>query len=235
MILLLLINITASTGLYNQANAAYESGDYYQAIELYQEAGQFMNNSKIFYNLGNAYFKTGQFGRAIKNYRLAYFLSPRDPDIMHNLLYARAYRVDKVNPGINPIVHIFNRIFRSISLYEAQILSAILFSLIALLIAGYIVFRQRLYLYICAFFAVLILICLISWGIWSSEKNRQPAVVIAGEASALSGPAEDYREIVKVHDGSEASIRDERNGYYLIQLPGGIGGWIKKDAAEEIF
>ena len=233
--ILIFFSIIASSDLYNHANAEYESGNYYQAIDLYEKAGQETKNANIYYNLGNAYFKTRQTGMAIKNYRLAYFLAPRDPDVKHNLLYARTFRVDKIHVSVNPIAIMIDRIFRSISLYQAQVLSAVIIILIAIFIAGYIVFRRRSFLYITFGLALLALFCFMTWASWSSEKNRQPAVVIVPEASTLSGPAEDYREIVKVHDGMEANIRDERSGYYLIQLPGGIGGWIRKDAVIRIF
>jgi len=52
---------------------------------------------------------------------------------------------------------------------------------------------------------------------------------------AYSCPGEDYKEILEIHDGAELKIREERNGYYLIQLPGGIGGWVKTEGVEKVF
>ncbi len=234
MILLILI-ISVATDFYNQANSEYESGNYFQAIELYKQALQNAKHANIYYNLGNAYFKTGQNGLAIKNYRLANFLKPRDPDIKHNLLYARTFRPDKVNIINNPLASLAERIFHYLSLFEAQTLSAIIIIISAFLIAAYVITRRRLFIYVTAGLALLVTLCFLSWAIWASDMHRQPAVITAAEISVLSGPADDYREIIKLHDGAEAYIRDERSGYYLIQLPGGIGGWTKKDAVEKIF
>jgi hypothetical protein len=140
-----------------------------------------------------------------------------------------------LNITVNPILFIIDRGFRAVSLYEAQLLSAIIIFVIALLISAYIIFRFRLLIYVNVILGLSAVFCIITWGVWSSEMNRRPAIIIVPEISALSGPADEYREIVKVHDGTEANIRDERNGYYLIQLPGGIGGWIKKEAVLKIF
>jgi uncharacterized protein YgiM (DUF1202 family) len=59
-------------------------------------------------------------------------------------------------------------------------------------------------------------------------------VVIAPEVSAMSGPAEDYKKIIVLHDGVEVKVRERRGDYFLIQLPRGIGGWLPVDAVEEI-
>ncbi len=233
--ILLLLGLANSTELYNQANAEYHAGDYYRAIDRYEEALQDLKNAHIYYNLGNAYFKTGQSGMAIRNYRRAYFLAPRDPDIKHNLLYARAFRVDKIHISANPITNAVSLIVHSISLYEAQLLSTALIIIISLFVAGYIVFRRRAFMYVVAPLVLVTLFCFLSWGVWATEIRNRPVVVIALEATALSGPGEDYREIIKVHDGVEANLKEARNGYCLIQLPGGIGGWVKKDAIVEIF
>jgi uncharacterized protein YgiM (DUF1202 family) len=51
----------------------------------------------------------------------------------------------------------------------------------------------------------------------------------------MSGPGEEYKHILTLHDGAEVRIREERQNYVLIQLPGGLGGWIEKESLEEIF
>jgi len=60
-------------------------------------------------------------------------------------------------------------------------------------------------------------------------------VVVVPEVSAQSGPGQEYKEIILVHDGTEGLIKEQRGDYILIQLPGGVGGWVKKDAVEPVF
>jgi tetratricopeptide (TPR) repeat protein len=93
---LLLVSLSQSaTELYNKGNASYTQSDFHEAIGSYEEALHHITSAPVYYNLGNAYFKSGRIGKAIINYRRARFLAPRDPDINHNLDFARNYRVDK--------------------------------------------------------------------------------------------------------------------------------------------
>lgn len=55
------------------------------------------------------------------------------------------------------------------------------------------------------------------------------------EVKSTSGPGDEYKEILEIHDGTEAKIIEERSGYYLIQLPGGIGGRVKSESIEKVF
>ncbi len=234
--ILLIYQFTATpTELYNQANAHYESGDYQKAIELYGEAAMQTSSARLFYNLGNAYYKIGKIGKAIINYRKAQFLTPRDKDINHNLEFARNYRVDKTQLEKSPITILLSNIFHSFSMYEAQILCTILFIVSSILISLYILYRRSIFVYTTIIGAVLYLFFFVNLQVWTSEKASRHAVITAPEVSALSGPGEDYKEILVIHNGSEVKVREIRGDYALIQLPGGIGGWIKQDGLEEIF
>ncbi len=71
--------------LFSQANAAYESGDFSKAVELYEKSADTSPSSTVYYNLGNAHFKKGERGRALLNYRRASRFSPRDKDVLWNI------------------------------------------------------------------------------------------------------------------------------------------------------
>jgi tetratricopeptide (TPR) repeat protein len=221
--------------LYNLGNKYFEQGKYSEAIAAYERASQDLSNAKIFYNLGNAYFKKGMHGKAILNYRRARFISPRDGDISHNLDFVRSYRVDKISPSSSPIVRILANLFQYFSLFEAQILATLLFIISALLLSLYIVFRRKNLLYTAMAGMLFCLFFFVGWQIWAAERNGQQAVVVAPEVNAMSGPGDDYKEIIVLHDGAEIRVREKRGDYLLIQLPGGIGGWIPQDAVEYIF
>ncbi len=223
------------TELYNDGNRYYEAGNYYEAIEAYEDARKQISNAHLLYNLGNSYFKTSKIGKAILNYRRALFLAPRDTDIKYNLTFARNYRVDKIQATQGPIANILSKIFHYFSLYEAQILCTILFLLSAVAVSFYVIRRSNIFGYIAITGAAFCIIFFINWQIWIHELTSHQAVITASEVKALSGPGEDYKEILVIHDGSEVMIREVRSDYTLIQLPGGVGGWIKKDALEEIY
>ncbi len=213
---------------YNQGNSYYENGNYPAAITEYQNALISAPSSYIYYNLGNAYFKNGQIGQAIINYRRARFLDPRDPDINNNLVFARNYRIDKVlaNPG--PIISLIDRLLHYVSSTEAFWLCLVSFGSLSLLFSFFILNRRRGFLYASSIPGLLFLILLLSLITWQNEKRSSPAVVTAPEVSALSGPGEEFKQILLLHDGTEVLIKEQRNDYLLVQTPGGAGGWISR-------
>ncbi len=88
---------------WEKANAFYTTGEYQQAIPLYE---QIINNgyesAKLYYNLGNAYYKTGNINNAILNYERAKLLAPQDKDIDFNLQIANQFTVTNIEPLPQP-------------------------------------------------------------------------------------------------------------------------------------
>jgi uncharacterized protein YgiM (DUF1202 family) len=65
-------------------------------------------------------------------------------------------------------------------------------------------------------------------------RNRREGVVTVKEVIARRGAGEIYESSFQepLHDGTEFKLLDEREGWYLIQLPGGDTGWIPVSSAE---
>ena len=224
-----------STESYRRGNAYYEQGKYSEAIVAYEQASKEINNGGVYYNLGNSYFKRGMLGKAILNYRMANFLSPRDSDIAYNLTFARNYRVDKISSAQSPFMNLLSEVLHSVSLFEAQLLTTILFMVSVFFLSVLVVYRRKAAVYMLAASIFICLFFFISWLSWRAEIEGSHAVVVAPEVSATSGPGAEYKEILLVHDGAEVSVRETRGGYALFQLPGGVGGWVPTDALEYIF
>ena len=62
------------------AAAAYKSGDYQRAMELFKD----LNNEEGYYNQGNALAHLGQYEQAIKAYDKALALNPNNQDAVYN-------------------------------------------------------------------------------------------------------------------------------------------------------
>jgi tetratricopeptide (TPR) repeat protein len=221
--------------LYTEGNRSYEAGDFLQAIEGFEEAARSAPNANVYYNLANSYFQVKKIGRAVVNYRRARFLNPRDRDVQHNLVFARNYRVDKIGSVSGPFAEFLSDAFHYFSLAEASILTTLFFLISSCLISLFIIYRNRLLLYGLIVSAVMCGYFVVTWQVWGNEVRSVPAVVVVPEAVALSGPGDDYKEILTLHDGTELTIRESRGEYVLIQIPGGIGGWVKEEMLAPVF
>jgi tetratricopeptide (TPR) repeat protein len=234
-LILLTVMALAPAGPYNQGNQLYARKDYAGAARAYQQALQAGPSADVCYNLGNALFKSGRIGPAIVQYRRAYYLHPRDADIGRNLSFARSYRVDKVLTVPGPMARAVDGTFHLLSRTEAALLAAVLFLLAALSLSAWVVRRRTVFMLGTAVFATLSLFCLVTQWVWAGEVGAQPAVVVAPEVNALSGPGEEFKQILLLHDGTEVRIRERRGGHLLVQLPGGSGGWIRAEAVERVY
>ena len=223
------------TDLYKKGNAYYEQGKYAEAIAAYELVSTKLSNAQVFFNLGNSYFKQGMLGNAVLNFRRAHFLSPRDGDIKYNLEFVRNYRVDKISAARNPVVELLSGIFHYTSLYESQILTAAFFMITIFSLSLLIVYRRNILFYFAVISGIICLFIFIGWQVWGAELAANNAVIIAPEVSAVSGPGVDYKEIIILHDGAEIKVRETRGDYCLIQLPGGVGGWVPRDAFEYVY
>ena len=219
---------------YNLGNAYFEQGKYSEAIVAYEQASRDLSSARVFYNLGNAYFKKGMHGKAILNYRRARFVSPRDRDILHNLDFARSYRVDKASSASSPVVRLLAGVFQYFSMYESQILTTLLFVFVSVLVSLYVVYRRSIIGYSAVAVGFVCMLFFVSWQVWVVELSNRPAVIVSPQVSAMSGPGVEYKEIVVIHDGAEVNVRDRRGEYFLVQLTGGLGGWVPVDAVELI-
>jgi uncharacterized protein YraI len=71
--------------------------------------------------------------------------------------------------------------------------------------------------------------------LWAGEVASRPAVVVVAEVSAASGPGDEFKQVLLLHDGTEVRIREIRGAWVLVQLPGGSGGWLKQAALERVY
>jgi len=220
---------------YNQGNQLYARKDFAAAAEAYEAALRGAHDARAEYNLGNALFKSGRIGEAIVRYRRAYALAPRDADVRGNLAFARAYRLDKLLASSNPLARALDGAFRWLSRREAALAAALLFALAAAALALWIVRRWAAAGLAALVLALPALLCLLGQQVWSAEVRSQPAVVVVPEVSAASGPGEEFKQILLLHDGTEVRVREARGDWRLVQLPGGSGGWVPARAIERIY
>jgi tetratricopeptide (TPR) repeat protein len=225
----------APADMFSRGNAAYEAGDYLQAVTLYDSAAAGMTSAELLYNRGNARFKLGEIGRALADYTRAYVLKPHDKDIIHNLAFARQFRPDKSLTLENPLLRMLTDVLRLLDHATARVLAGLFFFLTLAALALLFVRGQRLFGWSALGFGVVFLYCFIAAASWAAVASPAHGVVVQPELTLRSGPGAEYKEIAVVHDGLEVMLREQRPGYVLIQIPGGDGGWVESASVEPIF
>ncbi len=218
-----------------RANKLYEAGRFEDAIVLYDSAAQEAAAVEIYYNRGNTHFKLGRLGRALADYLRAWALKPHDPDITSNIAFVRNFRPDKNPNPESPLTTTVRNLLTPFDRLTTRFLAGFLFFVLALCLGLYLSTGKKFLGYGAIGLTVVFLYFGAGALIWQGMVNRAKAVVVVAEAILRSGPGEEYKEIAAVHDGLEVKIVERRPGFVLIQIPGGIGGWVEDQAVERIF
>lgn len=214
--------------LFREAN---ETKDLDSARDLYQKAAlRFeriakeggIHNGKLFYNLGNIYFKMSDIGQAILNYRRAQFYIPNDPNLIHNLNYARLRRQDRIEePQKARVLKILFFWHYDLSSRTRTLLFA---SFFCLFWAGTTVrlFIRRPFIHgWMGGAAALSLLFLASLLVEASVQRRtRPGVIIQSEVIARQGDSETYEPSFKepLHAGAEFVLVERRGDWVQIEL-----------------
>lgn len=213
---------------FEAANKLYEEGHYTQAAEEYS---RLLNSGKasaaLLYNAGNAWFKAGQLGRAIAAYRRAERLSPRDPDILANLQFARQQRGGAtLRPGL------LDRALGKLSLNEWTWLTfGMAWVAVGLLAISQIkpAWRPRLRTPLFGFAGLtgVFAVCL---ALAYARFDAQPmAIVIAPTVEVRHGPLEESQTAFTVRDGAELQVQDEKGAWLRVTAGSKQTGWLPRD------
>lgn len=225
------VNADSGRELFESAGRSYERGNFDKAAAEYEKlvADGFVG-SGLYYNLGNAYFRLGDRGRSILWYERARRLSPRDPDIRHNLELVRGELQDEEGT----IWEFLDRLLTPQEL--GWIITGLFWSICSA--AGLSLTTQwpwiRRRTPLLAALAALILATL--WLGARMHDLRAPwGVVIRAGAQVRSGPGEQFAVGFTVPPGQRVLIISRRGSWMEIGVPSrSLKGWIVDGAADLI-
>jgi len=213
---------------FDDANKLYEQGKYPEAIASYE---QILKSGRaaapLYFNLGNAFFKARQIGRAINAYEKAEALSPRDPDILANLRFAR----NQVQ-GPTFISTRSQQWLQKLSLNEWTVATCAMVWICLLLLAARFL-RPSLWLALrgwavaagaCAVLGAVLL------GLDYYQAKVQPtAVITASSATLHQAPLTESPGPVTLSDGAEVKVLDRKNEWLQVSTDNRRIGWVRRD------
>ncbi len=226
------------------ANKLYESGQYDQATQIYEQIiSQGVQDSAIYYNLGNVYYKQGDLGRAIVNYERAALMNPRDSDIQANLTIARKQAEPSESlPAIatGPVDSITRLIGSWFSIDETAILALGLWFAFSMLFLVWLQLepgKARTWMGYSAFMTLL-LVAVLTLSLGNriyNEKVHPTAVVVADEITINSQPGDQYTTEYSLHNGAEVVLLGTQGDWAHLSTPGEtMEGWIPLSAVEYV-
>lgn len=229
------------TQLWDEANNHYTSGEYGEAIGVYDSIlNEGYSSAKLYYNLGNAYFKNEQLGKAILNYYKAQRLSPADEDIEYNLRIANSYVKDRIeNIPEFFLTTWFRSLRNSASSNTWAVLSLVFFGATLAGAAFYLIGRgtgvRKTGFYGGIVFLILFVVSLLFSAIRRSEiRNPQEAVIMLSAAPVKSSPDNNSKDIFVLHEGTKVKVGERLGDWREITVANGSKGWIEARSMEMI-
>jgi len=223
--------------LFDDANAAYLTGDLSRAIAAYEAlVSEGIASTELETNLGAAYLRQGKRGLAALHFERALFLDPGDDDARADLLELRRGNVDRLEGdadegGAGPLPRILGALPGA---------SATL-ALFALWTAFWILLGVRLLrggprwvgLAAAGCLTGALAAALVAWGAAAGRKMvLHRAVVVVPTALAREGPAERSVSRFEIHEGTTVHVDDEEAGFRRVKLANGLTGWVPAPAVE---
>ena len=220
--------------LFSQANSQYQNGNFKEAAAGYEKIiSQGNPSAAVYYNLGNAYFRLNQKGRALISYERALEVSPRDRDVLWNKNILKTALPDHIEPQDEGLtLSWIRKITDFLSIHEiASVFSGLLFlfmiiSALLFLIppAGQWAGRFRVLLLV--LFLPVSALFVMKW----LDVKDPTVVVLSKEVYARYGPSDTETKAFLLHEGAEAKVRDETEGWLYVGLANKNSGWVPKES-----
>ena len=224
-----------------QANDAYRSGAYEEAIEAYEALlSEGYRSEALYFNLGNSYYRVGELGRGVLNYERAARLDPADPDVRHNLSVLRSKLEDdlEVLPAFF-LARWWTGLRRMLSPSGWSIL-AILMSWAG--VAGLVVWRlgqsrrQRKLGFVAGL--SMLFLSFLPYALAASGQavlaDSGRAVIMEQEAVLRSAPDSLSKNIRQLHEGTTVELLDAIGEWHKVRLANGEEGWLPEEVVERI-
>ncbi len=210
-----------------EASRAYDANRPADAAALYtQLIDQGYRSKELYFNLGNSYFKMGKIGLAVLNYRRAWQMAPRDPDIQANLRFA----LQSTSASTPPYKAVTRFLFKC-SLSEWIILAVSAYWAAAVVLGVLLLWRQHRVGLGRTLAALLLPLALGLAGILNVWIVRQAPewVVVEPRQQALYAPMEGSKAHFALPEGSIVRLKEDAGAWLKVAL-GSQSGYVPSKA-----
>ena len=221
---------------FNQANAAYNSGNYETAVELYEKIlATDMESVPVYYNMGNAYYKMREYPKAIYSYEKALKLDPSNEDVRTNLEIANLAIVDKIEPVPQSFIERWWRSLRAMCSSDRWAWWSV--AAFALLLVCLFMFlrSRRIGMRKLGFFMGVIFLIVFAFSVVFAAQlkhtanTQDQAIVMTPTVTVKSSPSDDGVDLFVLHEGTKVSVLESSNGWNKIRIANGSVGWLEMD------
>lgn len=221
--------VSQAENQFDAANKLYAENKFVEAANAYESiATNGVISSAVYFNLGNAQFKARQLGHAIAAYHQTASLTPRDPDLIANMKFAR----NQVQ-GPTLKTSAWQNWMRTLTLNEwTWLCVAGVWMTFALLIARQLKPALAVSLANWTWLAVGIttILCANLIVVFSQQAESNLVITVA-DATIRTSPLDQAPSTFVAHDGAELRVLDTKNDWFQVTDGTTRIGWVKSEHA----
>jgi tetratricopeptide (TPR) repeat protein len=227
--------------LFEEGNTAYNNGDFFKAVTLYEQTlltGK--HSASLYFNLGNAYYRLNKVAESIYNYEKARQLDPENEDFKVNSAFAQNMTIDAIEPlPESQLSQVQNSLY---AIASASIWSKIVVLLVWLFAIFFSIYLLNKTIKLKRLFFVLSLISLIlflsSFTIKffanAEQENKKYAIIFSNEINIWSEPNLRAEIQFTLHEGTKVELLDSLDEWEKIRIANGSEGWIKNASLKSL-
>jgi len=221
--------------LFQEANTAYNEGNYSEAINNYErilENGE--TSAELYYNLANSHYKLSQIAPSVYYYEKALQLDPGDSDVKNNLEFAQRMLIDEIEEvpktGLSKIINKLISVLSFNGWAWTAVIGSSLFAAFFLLYYFSNSSRQKRLFFTTSILGLIIMVSALIFAFQQQEyqKNSRFAIIFSEEAIIRNEPTLRSNEILTLHEGTKVKILETFQNWIKFELANEIQGWMDK-------
>lgn len=226
--------------LFEQANAAYNGGNYTLAVEKYEAIlAQKQHSAALYFNLGNTHYRLGNVAESVFYFEQAKRMQPLDKAIKNNADFANNMILDAIEElPQTQLDALQQNILMSFSLNQW---AKIVLCLAWLTFLFFVLYRfsqqmqfKRIFFILGCVVLLVTLISLVLTQAKQKEGKQTKAVVFNQEIEIWAEPNKRADILFLLHEGTTLEVLSELDGWSKIKLVNGSEGWVENTAIKTL-